>query len=45
MKNYDEIEEEAIEKTEKKKKKMKVSGKSVFLLQKQSIKKDKKDSH
>lgn len=38
MKNYDEIEEEAIEKTKKKKPKMKVSGKSVFLLSEQSIK-------
>lgn len=34
MKDYDEIENEAIEKTRKKKPKMKVSGKSVFLLEK-----------
>lgn len=36
--NYDEIEEEAIKKTLKKKPRMKVSGKSVFLLAKESAK-------
>lgn len=41
MKTYDEIEEEAIEKTKKKKPKMKVSGKSVFLLEKQAGKEKK----
>jgi hypothetical protein len=41
MKNYDEIEEEAIEKTKKKRPKMKVSGKSVFLLSKQAGKEKK----
>lgn len=45
MKNYDEIEEEAIKKTQKAKPKMKVSGKSVFLLQKQASRRDKKDSN
>jgi hypothetical protein len=38
MKNYDEIEEEAVAKTRKKKPKMKVSGKSVFLLSEQGQK-------
>lgn len=41
MKNYDEIEEEAIKKTIKKKPRMKVSGKSVFLLSKQALKEKK----
>lgn len=41
MKNFEEIEEEAIEKTQKKKPKMKVSGKSVFLLSDQSTREKK----
>lgn len=36
MKDYEEIENEAIETSRKKKPKMKVSGKSVFLLEKKS---------
>lgn len=43
MKNYEEIEEEAVKKTGKKRPKMKVSGKSVFLLSRESLKKDKKN--
>lgn len=42
MEQFDEIEEKAIEKTHKKKPKMKVSGKSVFLLKKQAEKKNQK---
>jgi hypothetical protein len=39
MNNYETIEEKAISKTRKKKPKMKVSGKSVFILAKASKKK------
>lgn len=42
MEQFDEIEEKAIEETRKKKPKMKISGKSVFLLQKKSIEPRKK---
>jgi len=44
MENLEEIEERAIKKTRKKKPKMKVSGKSVFLLAKSSTRQiDKKN--
>jgi hypothetical protein len=42
MKSYDEIEAEAIQKSKTKKPKMKVSGKSVFLLQRAAVKPKKK---
>lgn len=38
MKSFEEIEEEAVEKTRRKKPKMKVSGKSVFLLSREAVK-------
>lgn len=39
MKNYDDFEQKSIEKTKKKKPKMKVSGKSVFVLERAARKK------
>ena len=42
--DFDEIEQKAIEKTRKKKPKMKVSGKSVFLLQKEGGKIEDQDN-
>jgi hypothetical protein len=42
MKSYDEIEAEAVKKSRTKKPKMKVSGKSVFVLQKAAGKSKKK---
>lgn len=38
VKTFDEIEAEAVQKSRKKKPKMKVSGKSVFVLQRSSTK-------
>ncbi len=38
MKNYDELEEKAIAKTKEKKSKMKISGKSIFIVEKASRK-------